>query len=128
MNNELTKDIDFDLQKWQTGEYDVFTRDKDEVTQLTNFEVLGDRSLAGVRQGYIHLWFKNGKHFNDPSVHHTDLFLRPKVKTLYYNVYLRRDGFASISDMPFHSKENGEKYGKTRSNYIKTIPVTNEPE
>ncbi len=126
------KDIQFNLQKWQTGEYDVFTRDGKEVTKLTRFETARSAfRLAGVVEEIILKWMENGCCYqNSINPKGNDLFLRPKVKTRWYNVFEGNDGVHFINVNAFNTKEEAIKVGMGLPNptYIKTIPVTNERE
>lgn len=125
------KDIQFNLEKWQTGEYDVFTRDNRDVTELTHFETAHSAfRLAGVVGGMVLLWTFEGSSLNK-GIHENDLFLCPKVKTRWHNVWVDPDGLLFISPNGFDSKEEakiGAAGSKSTNTYLKTIAVTNERE
>ena len=126
------KDIQFNLQKWQTGEYDVLTRAGKEVTQLTCFELSSHTLLVGIFDDRVCDWNTSGAYLSNNSSHRIyDLFLRLKVKTTYYNVYLMKDGFPYIDSIGFTDKVNAKiraAGSKSTNTYLKTIPVTNERE
>lgn len=69
--------IDFNLEKWQTGKYDVFTREGKEVKQLTYFSSIP--LIAGVVNGCFETWFSNG-YYHTKQDSPLDLILRPKSK------------------------------------------------
>ena len=84
-----TKLKPFNLEKALAGEK-VVTREGKEVTQITKFDDLnsGLLFLAGVWEDkYLITYGINGRLHADQSDSHHDLFMAPKMKTVYINYY-----------------------------------------
>lgn len=124
--------IDFDLQKWRTGEYDAFTAEGNKVKQLTYFDGVSGEWFVGNFRGEIDEWHIDGKYyFIENEEFKFNLKLRPKVKTNYYNVYMSPTGNHFVCNYPFESHQEARKSATTTNShleYLKTIAVTNEPE
>ena len=82
-----TKLKPFNLEKALAGEK-VVTRDGREVTQLTKFDNVTDNEfiLVGVLCGSLHVFTIDGR-FSAGEARPADLFMAPKMKTVYINYY-----------------------------------------
>jgi hypothetical protein len=81
----------FDLTKALAGE-PVVTRDGEKVTEIYYFQTSNEgRKLVSVIGGKTYSHFEDGtiSKFNEVNY---DLFMAPKVKTFYVNVYKNEDG------------------------------------
>lgn len=72
--------IEFNWEKYQSGAYDVVTRDGRKVEQLHKFDVSGNYPFFGVCNDTVYNWYSNGLIWDDGELTETDLFLIPKVK------------------------------------------------
>lgn len=72
--------IEFNWEKYQSGEYDVVTRDGKKIEQLHKFNMDCSYSICGVINGnnYVAEWHKNGNYWDDGDENENDLFLIPK--------------------------------------------------
>lgn len=89
--------IPFDLDKWQTGKLDVQTRDgrKIEILKINarhkNYPIIGV-ALAITAEEYPESWGIKGNH-SESGESELDLFLIPKTKVKYVNVYETEEVF-----------------------------------
>lgn len=75
----MTKQIiDFDWDKYQSGEYDVYTKMGQKVSQLTKFNVDFLQEYVGVVDGEIELWFADGIWHTENATSSMDLVLKSK--------------------------------------------------
>jgi hypothetical protein len=120
----------FDLEKVIHGAK-VVTRDGREVLELTKFENLGELPLVGVIDGYLETWTIKGQ-YSEIGPSKMDLFLEDKVQSICVNIYKNKNnGEIFIGYNRYKSKEDAinDTYDKfhTKSEYIKTIEITDEP-
>lgn len=77
--------IDFNLELWQSGNYNVVTANGEKVLKLTYFEfencTENDFCLAGLVGNQLHTWLKNGRLFSRENTN--DLKLVYKTKGEY---------------------------------------------
>lgn len=83
----------FDLAKALAGN-PVITRDGKPVTQLTHFEGVSCRreSVFGLIDGKVSGWYENGDYYDNEEEHANDLFMAPKVKEGWINIYQTPSG------------------------------------
>lgn len=133
------KDIDFNLELWQSGEYDVFTVGGKEVTQLTYFDVVeNDFCMAGVMENKLDSWYDDGSYSQKGKLGDFTLKLRPKAKTTWINIYMhnktglpmvcREGAFLTENDAKKYAGSLELRFENPLYTYLKTIPITNEPE
>lgn len=81
--------IEFNWEKYQSGEYDCVIRDGIKVEQLHKFNMDCSCSIYGVIKGesYVRNWYNNGNHWDDNDMHSSDLFLIPKEKEAPSGLY-----------------------------------------
>src|SRR5271155_2746465 len=89
MNNEASKLKPFDLEKALKGEK-VVTRNGTEVTDVRHFPTAGQEcTVAGVVLGDIESFTETGAYFSDYSLSSMDLFMAPKERVVWVNIYMR---------------------------------------
>lgn len=113
----------FDLERALAGE-PVCTREGREVTQVTLFNADTNYPVFGVVSDSIVTWNKEGV-YQENSKTHLDLFMKPKIAEMFYNVYFS-DGEVSVGTMGYRSEDAAKKGRNQYKHYVKTIKVTNE--
>jgi hypothetical protein len=114
-----TKLIPFDLSRALAGDK-VVTRDGREAQEIHQFKNIDNEvCVFAIIQGILHGYEKNGKHayFDDD-----DLFIAPKVKMYWVNVYKYRSEILVYPN--WHETEEEAKrniFSGDRQRHIKTI-------
>lgn len=111
---------------------ELITRDGREVSEWYYFKTAENiYPVTVVVNGEIYMLMKDGQYDkgydNGIEEHSLDLFIKPKVKECWVNVYMDENGlfyFGRIGD----TKEECLIKKASDSNYIKTIRITDEPE
>lgn len=81
----------FNLEEALAGEK-VITRDGREVTQLTHFDVMTDRSLCGVINKELCTWLIDGlRYVAGVDTPNYQLFMAPKKLSGFVNIYSNED-------------------------------------
>lgn len=114
----------FNLEAALRGEK-VLTENGDEVNQLQLFKIGENELLVGVLklsldEYSIEQWHTNGVH---PIFDFYKLFMAPKTKTYWVNVYKDETTYSQITTgkRTYHSKEDAIREISDRDNYTKTI-------
>ena len=68
----------------------------------------------------------DGYHLAGPHAHANGLFIKPKVKECWINVYMCENGKMWVGDS--HNTKQQAIDNKADGDYIKTIRITDEPE
>ena len=90
--NKREKMNKFDLKAALAGER-VITRDGREVSQLTHFNVITDRSLCGVLDNEMCTWLIDGvRRVGGSDRENYQLFMAPKKLSGFVNVFIREEG------------------------------------
>ena len=123
---KTTKTIPFDWELYNSNrdKYKVFTRDGDEVTQLTYFDSHHYYKLAGVTEGRIETWTIDGM-YNEKSKYgclNLQLQYEEEVVESWANLYESVNGQRHIQSS-YNTKEEAVKSFANTANfkYIKTI-------
>jgi hypothetical protein len=114
----------FDLQKALAGEQ-VVTRLGKKVSQLTRFTGVSSfhYPLIGVTEEGRYLYCKEDGRQSDNSNSIIDLFMAPKKKTVWVNMWSLY-GRISVSPNPYESEEEAlKKEVCTKDHYIGTYPI-----
>ena len=121
--NNLEK---FDLQKALDGA-ELETRDERKVSEWHYFkEDKGDFPIQAIINGRRIAYTIDGN-FGKEGEHPNDLFIKPKVKECWVNVFINKDGALGVGS--YHSsKEKAIRCRLNGNTYIKTIRITDEPE
>lgn len=119
-----TKTIPFDWEEYNNNreKYKIFTRDGDEVTQLTKFEITTDCTLVGILLNELKFFYINGKYL-ETREHGFDLFLHYEedVVESWVNLYYNNDDGRISTSGSFLTKEDAKSIGICVKGYFKTI-------
>ena len=109
--------IPFDLEKWNTGKYDVVQRNGVIIESLTRNDLLG-QPLFGVdtKSELIICWSLCGNYFITNAQSDRDLFLIPKIEIVWVNVW------HTFLDSKLESEIDSKK-NKFNSRFVKTIEI-----
>ena len=102
---------EFNLEQALAG-HPVCTRDGREVTQLTQFNIASDYSLAGVIEGYLYQWKPDGKYISSLGDNPRDLFMAPSKKTGWVARYSYSKADRSYIGGFIFDSEEGAKAGE----------------
>jgi hypothetical protein len=117
---------EFNLERALAGE-PVCTRDGNEVTQLTYFEAPKDLfSVVGVLKNEVYCWQTNGR-FLQTQEDAKDLFIKPKEKVIWVNVYKSVRGFLFLGHQ-FDTEEEAIDDAKGESIFVKRLRITDKPD
>lgn len=105
----------------------LITRDGMEVSEWYYFKTNINRyQVTAIVNGVSYRFMKDGKIDNGIEEHSLDLFIKPKVREIWVNVYRSTNGNVWVGDS-FNTKQQAID-NKADSTYIKTIRITDEPE
>lgn len=106
----------------------LVTRDGREVTEWHYFKALTNENfqVIAIIEGVLKAFTKEGGYYSEESPH--DLFIKPKVKEIWKNVYKSSDGTLRTGADFFSKEEAIECKEYHIEGYIKTIRITDEPE
>lgn len=96
----------FNLEAALAGEK-VITRDGQEVTQLTKFDVKGEFVIYGVVNKTMESWTTKGSWNREGTVCNTDLFMAPKKLSGFVNVYPSGTGQIHLTKSRANGIANG---------------------
>ena len=106
---------------------ELITRDGREVSEWYYFKTsIDEYSVMAVLDGIINSYSKDGKYDSRNGEHTKDLFIKPKVKECWVNVYSHPTEGVFLG-VEWSTKEEA-KEDNVGVHYIKTIRITDEPE
>lgn len=123
----------FDLEKALAGE-PVVTRDGRKVQQFKHFHSLTDRAnrtecIGAVLDGSVREWNLKGEYrsnyLEDTSKY--DLFMAPKQRTAWVNVYKQESGSLIAAAVPYTSEQAAkDAAAKSTMRLVQILPVAYE--
>lgn len=117
----------FDLEKALAGD-PIVTRNRKPCAQVHEFECNNELCIAGVVDGEIKTFTKEGV-FHPGRETNFDLFMAPKVREYWVNVYRNKNGSLEMgAEYESEEKAKSEKQAASHYflNYISTIKLTEE--
>jgi hypothetical protein len=116
----------FDLERALAGE-PVCTRNGKDVTHLTFFDVDSRHQVVGVVEKSLIRWTKKGYCFDVSHISEHDLFMKPKEKVIWVNVYKSVRGFLFLGNQ-FDTEEEAIDDAKGESIFVKRLRITDKPD
>ena len=114
---------EFDLEKALSGEHEVFIEGGEKVEQLTYFDCDGDYQLAGILNGELETWTKDGRYSRHSELGQHRLVSRPKIKEVWQPKFRGYCDF--ISKFTYYTKEACEEDNAQNDNFIKAVRTDN---
>lgn len=115
--------IPFNLEEAKTGK-PVVTRDGRRMIELQIFNSEVHRPVVGIIDARVLTFTREGKLLEGRDSN-TDLFMAPERKSIWVNVYNDGDSLC-LSKVKFDTSEECLQNITRKSQYIKTIEITNE--
>ena len=113
----------FNLEEAKAGK-PVVTRDGRRVIEVQVFNTRMDKPVVGIIDTRFVAFTKDGK-LNPIAETESDLFMAPEKKSIWVNVYNDGDSLC-LSKVKFDTQEECLQNITRKSQYIKTIEITNE--
>lgn len=93
------KKVNFNLEQYNTGNYDVVTRAGSKVTIAAINESMGDSAIVGWVGGVGYSWSVDGKYM-EGETNGLDLFLKELSRKVYINITRQANGEIRVYGTP----------------------------